>query len=93
MSRTIKFTQAGGQRSSNSSKSKSPLLAPAKFASGSRQSGINRADSMWRNKSTLNRQNSRQVLGYEAAGIVDAVGKDVTGFAAVTQSARFQPSR
>jgi NADPH:quinone reductase-like Zn-dependent oxidoreductase len=43
--------------------------------------GINRAESMWRNDKYVEPVNFPAGLGYEASGIVDAVGKDVTGFA------------
>jgi len=44
--------------------------------------GINRADSMWRNDKYTEPVQFPAGLGYDAAGIVDAVGKDVAGFAA-----------
>src|SRR5438445_8835108 len=43
--------------------------------------GINRAESMWRKDKYIERVKFPAGLGYEAAGVVDAVGKDVTGFA------------
>src|SRR5260370_1106528 len=42
--------------------------------------GINRAESMWRNDKYTEPAKFPAGLGYEAAGIVDAVGKDVTDF-------------
>jgi len=42
--------------------------------------GINRAESMWRNDAYIEPVKFPAGLGYEAAGIVDAVGKDVEGF-------------
>ena len=43
--------------------------------------GINRAESMWRTDVYIEPVKFPAGLGYEAAGIVDAVGKDVSGFA------------
>ena len=43
--------------------------------------GINRAESMWRNDKYVESPILPVGLGYEAAGIVDAVGKDVADFA------------
>jgi NADPH:quinone reductase-like Zn-dependent oxidoreductase len=43
--------------------------------------GINRAESMWRNDKYVESPIFLAGLGYEAAGIVDAVGKDIAGFA------------
>jgi NADPH:quinone reductase-like Zn-dependent oxidoreductase len=43
--------------------------------------GINRAESMWRNDKYVEPVKYPAGLGFEAAGVVDAVGKDVTGVA------------
>jgi NADPH:quinone reductase-like Zn-dependent oxidoreductase len=42
--------------------------------------GINRADSMWRNDKYVESPIFPAGLGYDAAGVVDGVGKDVTNF-------------
>jgi NADPH:quinone reductase-like Zn-dependent oxidoreductase len=43
--------------------------------------GINRAEAMWRVDYYIEPVKFPAGLGYEAAGIVDAVDKDVSGFA------------
>ena len=43
--------------------------------------GLNRAESMFRRDQYVESPKYPAGLGYEAAGIVDAVGKDVTGVA------------
>jgi NADPH:quinone reductase-like Zn-dependent oxidoreductase len=43
--------------------------------------GINRAESMWRNDKYVESPIFPAGLGYDAAGIVDAVGMGVAGFA------------
>src|SRR5208283_3570061 len=43
--------------------------------------GLNRAESMWRCDQYIESPKYPAGLGYESAGIVDAVGKDVTGVA------------
>jgi NADPH:quinone reductase-like Zn-dependent oxidoreductase len=43
--------------------------------------GLNRADVMWRNDAYIEPVKFPAGLGYEVAGIIDAVGKDVTGLA------------
>src|ERR1700732_5029647 len=44
--------------------------------------GIHRAESMWRKDQYIEPVRFLAGLGYDAAGIVDAVGRDVTKFAA-----------
>jgi NADPH:quinone reductase-like Zn-dependent oxidoreductase len=41
--------------------------------------GLNRAESMWRSDQYVESPKYPAGLGYESAGIVDAVGKDVKG--------------
>jgi Alcohol dehydrogenase GroES-like domain len=43
--------------------------------------GINRAESMWRQDDYIEPVKFPAGLGYEAAGVVDAVGRDVAGIA------------
>jgi NADPH:quinone reductase-like Zn-dependent oxidoreductase len=82
MSRTIKFAQAGGPEVLEFIETQVPAPGPHEVRIKVKAIGINRADSMWRNDKYVEPVKFPAGLGYEAAGIVDAVGKDVAGFAA-----------
>jgi NADPH:quinone reductase-like Zn-dependent oxidoreductase len=81
MSRTIKFTQAGGPEVLEFIEMQVPAPGPHEVRIAVKAIGINRAESMWRNDKYIEPVKFPAGLGYEAAGIVDAVGKDVTDFA------------
>src|ERR1700733_13094616 len=81
MSRTIKFAQAGGPEVLEFIEMEVPAPGPREVRIKVKAIGINRADSMWRNDKYTEPVKFPAGLGYDAAGIVDAVGKDVTGFA------------
>ena len=81
MSRTIKFAQAGGPEVLEFIEMEVPVPGPNEVRIEVKAIGINRADSMWRNDKYVESPIFPAGLGYEAAGIVDAVGKDVTDFA------------
>jgi NADPH:quinone reductase-like Zn-dependent oxidoreductase len=82
MSRTIKFAQAGGPDVLEFIEMEVPSPGPHEVRIKVKAIGINRADSMWRNDKYVEPVKFPAGLGYEAAGIVDAVGKNVTDFAA-----------
>jgi NADPH:quinone reductase-like Zn-dependent oxidoreductase len=81
MSRTIKFAQAGGPEVLAFLEMEIPVPGPHEVRIKVKAIGINRADSMWRNDKYVEAPIFPAGLGYDAAGIVDAVGKDVTDFA------------
>ena len=81
MSRTIKFAQAGGPEVLEFIEMQVPAPGPHEVRIAVKAIGINRAESMWRNDKYIEPVKFPAGLGYEAAGIVDAVGKDVTDFA------------
>src|ERR1700739_2919990 len=81
MSRTIKFAKAGGPDVLDFIEAQVPAPGPHEVRIKVKAIGINRAESMWRNDKYIEPVKFQAGLGYEAAGIVDAVGKDVTGFA------------
>jgi NADPH:quinone reductase-like Zn-dependent oxidoreductase len=81
MSRTIKFAQAGGPEVLEFIETQVPAPGPHEVRIAVKAIGINRAESMWRNDKYIEPVKFPAGLGYDAAGIVDAVGKDVTEFA------------
>jgi NADPH:quinone reductase-like Zn-dependent oxidoreductase len=81
MSRIIKFAKAGGPEVLEFIEMQVPAPGPHEVRIKVKAIGINRADSMWRNDKYTERVIFPAGLGYDAAGVVDAVGKDVTGFA------------
>ena len=81
MSRTIKFAKAGGPDVLEFIEAPIPVPGPGEVRIKVRAIGINRAESMWRDDKYVEPVTFPAGLGYEAAGIVDAVGKDVTDFA------------
>jgi NADPH:quinone reductase-like Zn-dependent oxidoreductase len=82
MSRIIKFSKAGGPEVLEFVEVQVPAPGPHEVRIKVKAIGINRAESMWRNDKYVEPVIFPAGLGYEAAGVVDAVGKDVTDFAA-----------
>src|SRR5437773_796908 len=82
MSRTIKFAQAGGPEVLEFVETQVPAPGPNEVRIKVKAIGINRAEAMWRVDDYIEPAKFPAGLGYEAAGIVDAVGKEVSGFAA-----------
>jgi NADPH:quinone reductase-like Zn-dependent oxidoreductase len=80
MSRTIKFAKAGGPEVLEFVETSVPNPGPAELRILVKAIGINRAESMWRKDDYIEPVKFPAGLGYEAAGIVDAVGQGVTGF-------------
>ena len=81
MSRTIKFAKAGGPEVLEFVEVQAPAPGPNEVRIKVKAIGINRAEAMWRVDDYIEPVKFPAGLGYEAAGIVDAVGKDVSGFA------------
>jgi NADPH:quinone reductase-like Zn-dependent oxidoreductase len=81
VSRTIKFAKAGGPDVLEFIEVQVPAPGPREVRIRVKAIGINRAESMWRNDKYVERVRFPAGLGYEAAGIVDAAGKDVADFA------------
>ena len=81
MSRTIKFAKAGGPEVLEFVEVKAPAPGANEVRIKVKAIGINRAEAMWRVDDYIEPVKFPAGLGYEAAGIFDAVGKDVSGFA------------
>src|ERR1700722_10885199 len=81
MARIIKFAKAGGPEVLEFIEMEVPAPGPHEVRIEVKAIGINRADSMWRNDKYVESPIFPAGLGYDCAGIVDGVGKDVTGFA------------
>jgi len=81
MSRTIKFAKAGGPEVLEFVEVRVPAPGPNEVRIKVKAIGINRAEAMWRVDDYIEPVKFPAGLGYEAAGTVDAVGKDVRGFA------------
>jgi NADPH:quinone reductase-like Zn-dependent oxidoreductase len=81
MSRTIKFAKAGRPEVLEFIETQVPAPGPNEVRIKVKAIGINRAEAMWRVDDYLEPVKFPAGLGYEAAGTVDAVGKDVGGFA------------
>ena len=80
MSRTVRFAKAGGPEVLQFVDEPLRAPMPGEIRIKVKAIGINRAESMWRNDQYIEPVKFPAGLGYEAAGIVDAVGADVTSF-------------
>ena len=80
MSRTIKFARAGGPEVLEFVDETIAQPGPNEVRIRVEAIGINRAESMWRNDKYIEPVKFPAGLGYEASGIVDAVGSAVTDF-------------
>jgi NADPH:quinone reductase-like Zn-dependent oxidoreductase len=81
MSHTIKFAKAGGPEVLEFIEEEVAAPAPHEVRIKVKAIGLNRADVMWRNDAYIEPVKFPAGLGYEIAGIIDAVGEDVTGLA------------
>ncbi|HZZ09937.1 MAG TPA: zinc-dependent alcohol dehydrogenase family protein [Paraburkholderia sp.] len=79
MSRTIRFSSAGGPEVLEFIESAVPAPGAHEVRIKVKAIGLNRAESMWRLDDYIEAVKFPATLGYEAAGIVDAVGSEVEG--------------
>jgi NADPH:quinone reductase-like Zn-dependent oxidoreductase len=79
MSRTIKVRKAGGPEVLEFIETNVKAPGPHEVRIKVKAIGLNRAESMWRCDQYVESPKYPAGLGYEAAGIVDAVGKEVAG--------------
>jgi NADPH:quinone reductase-like Zn-dependent oxidoreductase len=82
MSRTIQFAKAGGPEVLEFIEHEVRAPGPNEVRINVKAIGINRAEAMWRTDVYIEPVKFPAGLGYEAAGIVDAVGPGVSGIAA-----------
>src|ERR1700710_991097 len=76
MSRTIKFAKAGGPEVLEFVEVQVPAPGPNEVRIKVKAIGINRAEAMWRGGDYIEPVKFPAGLGYEAAGLVDAVGNE-----------------
>ena len=81
MSRTIKFAKPGGPEVLEFVETQVSDPGPREVRLKVKAIGINRAEAMWRVDDYIEPVKFPAGLGYEAAGTIDAVGKDVGGLA------------
>ncbi|CAN7761889.1 zinc-dependent alcohol dehydrogenase family protein [Caballeronia sp. LjRoot31] len=81
MSRIIQFATTGGPEVLEFKDIEVPLPGPGEVRIRVKALGLNRAESMWRAGGYMEEVKLPGRLGYEAAGLVDAIGPDVTRFA------------
>ncbi len=79
MSRSIKFAKAGGPEVLQFVENEVLPPGPNEIRLRVKAIGLNRAESMWRKDEYIEPVKFPAGLGYEAAGVVDAVGKNVNG--------------
>lgn len=82
MSRTIKFSKPGGPEVLKFVETAVPAPGPHEVRIKVNAIGLNRAESMFRRDQYVESPKCPAGLGYECAGIVDAVGKDVSSVSA-----------
>jgi NADPH:quinone reductase-like Zn-dependent oxidoreductase len=81
MSRTIRFEKAGGPDVLQFVDSEIGKPGPLEARIKVKAIGINRAESMWRLDAYIEPVKFPAGLGYEAAGVIEAIGEAVTGLA------------
>lgn len=80
-SRTIKFAKPGGPEVLEFVETQVSAPGPCEVRLKVKAIGINRAEAMWRVDDYIEPVKFPAGLGYEAAGTIDAIGKDVGGWA------------
>jgi NADPH:quinone reductase-like Zn-dependent oxidoreductase len=94
MSRTITFAKAGGPEVLDYVEVEAPNPGANEISIKVKAIGLNRAESMWRLDAYIEPvARFPAMLGYEAAGIIDALGEGVTGFAVGDAAMWSRPSR
>lgn len=82
MSRIVRFHRTGGPEVLQIDDVELPAPAKGEVRIGVKALGLNRAEAMFRSGQYLEQPEFPSQLGYEASGVVEAVGPDVTEFKA-----------
>jgi NADPH:quinone reductase-like Zn-dependent oxidoreductase len=82
MSRIVEFSESGKPEVLSFKNVEVPEAGPGQVRIRVKAIGLNRAESMWRENKYIEQVKFPARLGYEAAGTVDSVGKDVSTIAA-----------
>src|SRR5258708_12810530 len=80
VSRTIKFAKAGGPEVLEFTEAQVPTPGPREVRIRVKPTGINRAESIWRNDKYVERVSFPAGLRYEPAAIVDPPGNPIPAF-------------
>jgi hypothetical protein len=78
MARIVTFAEYGTPEVLRIKEIETPKPGPREIRIRVKAIGLNRAESMWRKGDYVEPVNLPACIGYEASGIVDAIGSDVT---------------
>lgn len=92
MTRTVTFTKPGSPEVLEFVETETPAPGPHEVRISVKAIGINRAEAMWRVDAYIEPVAFPAGLGYEAAGIVDAIGDDVVADFVVGDAVNVIPS-
>jgi NADPH:quinone reductase-like Zn-dependent oxidoreductase len=92
MTRSIKFAKAGAPEVLEFVETEIPAPGPREVRIKVKAIGVNRAEAMWRVDDYIEPVKFPAGLGYEAAGIVDAIGGEVDGDFSVGDAVNIIPS-
>lgn len=92
MTRSIKITKPGTPEVLEFVETETPAPGPHEVRIAVKAIGLNRAEAMWRVDDYIEPVNFPAGLGYEAAGVIDAIGDDVVGDFVVGEAVNVIPS-
>src|SRR6516225_1878055 len=92
MTRSIKFSRSGAPEVLEFVETETLAPGPHEVRIKVKAIGINRAEAMWRVDDYIEPVKFPAGLGYEAAGIVDAIGDEMEGEFAIGDSVNVIPS-
>ena len=92
MTRSIKIAKSGAPEVLEFVETDIPVPGPHEVRIAVKAIGLNRAEAMWRVDGYIEPVNFPAGLGYEAAGVVDAIGNEVAGDFVVGEAVNVIPS-